>query len=238
MFIMSAGSRRRLLVDRGASQHMICVSAISREVFDTRRPLDQAILSQSAKEIIWVEACVDIWIHELAVRITAVLAPFGNDICVLSIAKLVDETGYDYIWGSVKIPHLVKDNVYAYCYTHRGCPFICNVIEDDQHPAASEATRADVITAGAGDCGGEASLSPVIPSVRPERKSHEPKPKQESTSQLTETKKPIAVDDPFAHDVHYETSHELPDMAPPYPTTTEEIEVIAKDRSKKQSGKK
>lgn len=232
---MSATTKRKLLLDSGASYHMISVHELSKEELDTRRDLDRAIPLQIADGIIWVSECVEIWIHELAVRVTAVLSYSKNCPCVLSLGKLVDETRLTFKWDPGTAPTLYKgslenDDVAVHCNTHRDCPFLCTTISADDEEPHEEAralyTRITTdqmtpITPISGNPGGEASSSSdvwtptVISSPLPMAKA-KAKRKAKAKAILA---KPKPTDDILAEEVMWSKD----DWHPPEPSIPPEL---------------
>ena len=66
-YITTTSSKRKLLLDIGASYHMVSVHDLTPEESKTSRNLTIPVPLQTADHIMWVSECVDIWISELAV---------------------------------------------------------------------------------------------------------------------------------------------------------------------------
>jgi len=140
------------MTDSGASQHMMDWTMLTDEEKATIRELDDPIPLRTATQIIWIRHCVDIWIKELAVRVTACVAPHPDAPCVLSLGRLVDETGYNFHWIHGETPYFQYHDLTIYCQVNRDCPFLCPLTQpdaSDEQPNANET--------GSSDPGGEVS---------------------------------------------------------------------------------
>ena len=124
MYLMSTGSARKMMLDSGASHYMVHIDDSNEEELATRRDLSTPIAMRSATQVIWVTECVDIWIYELGITVVASLTEIDGCPCVLSLGKLLDQNGFDFIWRSCKTPYIVKDKLRVYCHTHHDVQFI------------------------------------------------------------------------------------------------------------------
>ena len=97
MYLMSTGSARKMMLDSGASRHMVNIDDLTDEELETRRELDIPIALRSATQVIWVTECVDIWIYESAITVVAALTEIDGCPCVLSLGKLLDQNGLSLI---------------------------------------------------------------------------------------------------------------------------------------------
>ena len=96
---------------------------------------------------------------------------------------MVDETGYDYIWRSRKVPYLVRGRNYVNCYTHRDCPFIYTLTQAEATEQASKGAETEENVEPSpsqnpideepdiGIPGGEISTSPVTPTGKPKSRA-------------------------------------------------------------------
>ena len=87
MYLMSTGSARKIMLDRGASHHMVNIDDLTDEELEARRELDISISLRSATHVIWVKECVDTCIYELAITVVADLTAINGCPCVLSFGK-------------------------------------------------------------------------------------------------------------------------------------------------------
>ena len=83
MYLMSTGSARKMMLDSGASHHMVNINDLTDEELDTKRELDVPISLRSAIQVIWVRECVDVWIYELAIMVAAALTEINGCPCHL-----------------------------------------------------------------------------------------------------------------------------------------------------------
>lgn len=76
-----------------------------------RSKLLDPIPFRSATELVWVAEEVTVWVHELGMAVDAVFLHAQDCPCVLSLGKLVNEGGFDWIWKLQGIPYLPKEDI-------------------------------------------------------------------------------------------------------------------------------
>ena len=118
------------MVDSGASHHMISWKYLTMEERATKRDIGRTIPLKAATAVIWITEQVDIWIHELAISVTACLSLLEDSPCVLSLGKLLAETGYGFVWRG-KDPYLEVGNQILHIYIERDCPLMSPLMEQD-----------------------------------------------------------------------------------------------------------
>ena len=134
-------SDRKLMLDSGASHHMVSLKDLTMEEQFTRREIGRHSPLRVATAVIWITEEVDIWIHELEIWVTACLSPHEETPCVLSLGKLFDETGCNLVWISKELHYLEIGNTIVYIYIARQCPFVCTLKQDDtQNPGGTGPT--------------------------------------------------------------------------------------------------
>ena len=62
-----------------------------------------------------------------------------NTPAVLSLGKLVDQEGFDYIWRTTTTPFLQKGTIKVLCYPTHDVPFIASSIEKEETDHHSDA---------------------------------------------------------------------------------------------------
>ena len=102
------GEIRPLIVDSGASQHMICESHLNDYERPTIKDLEKPIKIHTANGKVRVTQCCQIWVHELEMYVTEVILPKTAD--VLSLGTLVTKNGFSYHWIKGQTPYLEKHN--------------------------------------------------------------------------------------------------------------------------------
>ena len=113
---------REIVVDSGASMHMISKNDLSDAEMDT--------LTKSCSSTIVITANGEVQTHEEAIVYVKELDIFltvkvlDNTPAVLSLGKLCDENGYSYEWINGQKPHLIKDGIRKICNTENFVP-IC-----------------------------------------------------------------------------------------------------------------
>jgi len=99
-------NKRWLIVDSGASYHIIDSSALTKEELATVRELEQPVQLMTANGP--VEACqvADIYVEDLDFVVTALI--LDDSPPLLSLGKLTKDNGFDYIWRSKQPPCLIS----------------------------------------------------------------------------------------------------------------------------------
>jgi len=103
----SHGEVRDLLVDSGASQHMICEKDLNEYELAKIENLETPLEINTANGTVYAEKRTEIWCHELAMSVTAVILPDTSN--VLSLGMLCEDDGFNYHWYHQQIPYLEKD---------------------------------------------------------------------------------------------------------------------------------
>ncbi|MDP7647377.1 MAG: DNA (cytosine-5-)-methyltransferase, partial [Candidatus Woesearchaeota archaeon] len=138
--IMSSNRTIRILiVDSGASFHLIDWSSLTDQEKSNRRDLEEAILLNTANGPVWATECTDIYVIELGITVEAVI--LEKSPAVLSLGKLVEDEGFDYVWKHAQVPYLQTSEEFGggppiYCYPHTDVPFITNSVQADATPGS------------------------------------------------------------------------------------------------------
>ncbi len=114
-------------MDSGASYHLVDAKDLTRAERRAIRKLTDPIPLSTANGVVWATYQTDIYVNELGITVTAII--LENTVPVLSLGKLVDEEGFDYIWKSQRIPFLEKGETKVLCYPTNNVPFIMNVTQ-------------------------------------------------------------------------------------------------------------
>ena len=113
---------RELVVDSGASMHVISKKDLSKAEMDT--------LTKSCSPTIVIAATGEEQTHEEAIVYVKELDIFftvkvlDNSPAVLSLGKLCDENGYSYEWIHGQKPYLIKDGIRIICNTENLVPLV------------------------------------------------------------------------------------------------------------------
>ena len=113
---------REIVVDSGASMHMISKKNLSNAEMDT--------LTKSCSPTIVITANGEVQTHEVAIVYVKELDLFltmkvlDNTPAVLSLGKLCDENGYSYEWITGQKPHLINDGIRIICNTENFVPIV------------------------------------------------------------------------------------------------------------------
>ena len=107
-------TKRVLIVDSGATLHVVDLHGISDAERRTMRKLETPILLLGINGIIKVEYECDVWIFELQMIIPAMLFP--GSPAVLSMGKLVKVHGFEMRWKHPSPLTLTRDDVVVQCW--------------------------------------------------------------------------------------------------------------------------
>ena len=113
---------RELVVDSGASMHMISKKDLSDAEMDT--------LTKSCSPTIVITANGEVQTHEEAtvhvkeLYIFLTMKVLENTPAVLSLGKLCDENGYSYPWINGEKPHRVRNGIRIPCNTENLVPIV------------------------------------------------------------------------------------------------------------------
>ena len=100
------GPCRELLVDSGASSHMVCKKDLSPTERLTLRPLEREIPIQTANGIIVISEGCEIYVRDLDMKVFSLVLPATAH--VLSLCFLCTIHGYDYHSYNNPTPYLSK----------------------------------------------------------------------------------------------------------------------------------
>ncbi|MBT3784107.1 DNA (cytosine-5-)-methyltransferase, partial [bacterium] len=118
----SRGSKpRRLLIDSGATFHLVSLKDLTPTERKTIRPLAEPVKIHTANGDVLIALQAQIYIIDLRCYVWAHC--LENTVAVLSLGNLVDEHGFDYIWRSRQTPYLLKDNIKVYCPVSANVPY-------------------------------------------------------------------------------------------------------------------
>ncbi len=100
--MMSLNGTRPFVVDSGATYHMIGETDLTYYERQTMYKFEEPIAMRTADKVLWAYKGVKVFIHELEICVEAVCFPQAP--AVLSLGKLVEEEGFDYVWRFTKNP--------------------------------------------------------------------------------------------------------------------------------------
>ena len=127
---MSTLRRRELMIDSGASYHIVGKKELTAEERKMIRKLADPIPLSTANGPTWATEETDIYVHELDIWVVAVL--LEDSPAVLCQGKLVEHHGFRFDWTPGQTPYLQKGDLKVHCYPSHDVPFITTSIEDDQ----------------------------------------------------------------------------------------------------------
>ena len=152
---------REIVVDSGASMHMISKKDLSNAEMDT--------LPKSCSPTIVITANGEVQTHEEAIVYVKELDIFltmkvlENTPAVLSLGKLCDENGYSYEWNNGQKPHLIKDGIRIICNTENFVPIVVPGFSSSS--SGSSSTSRTPVKQESRSSSSSSSSSPSSPTV-------------------------------------------------------------------------
>ena len=135
-------SARHVIVDSGASFHMVNRDDLTDEERATIRPMKIPRLITTANGVIEIDTECDFWIEALHIWVVATVLPDAPSL--LSLGRLVKYEKLDYIWRHGSLPYLQTPNGHrVICSPTHDVPFICTLLPL-KDPTAMATTKDNV----------------------------------------------------------------------------------------------
>ena len=106
---------REIVVDSGASMHMISEKDLNDAEMDTLTTSRSPTTVITANGEVQKHEEAIVYVKELYISFT--LKVLENTPAVLSLGKLCDKNGYSYEWINGQKPHLIKNEIWIQCNT-------------------------------------------------------------------------------------------------------------------------
>ena len=130
---------RELVVDSGASMHMISKKDLSDAEMDTLTKSCSPTMVITANGQVQTHEEATVYVNELDIFLT--MKVLENTPAVLSLGKLCDENGYSYEWINGRKPHLIKNGIRTQCNTENFVPIVVPGLSSSSssssHPSTS-----------------------------------------------------------------------------------------------------
>jgi len=120
------GEPRVLIVDSGATYHVVDFDSISDEEQLSKRKLSEPMPLLGLQGVIFCEYECDVWINELQLVITAMLVP--GTPAVLSMGKLVRELGFEMSWKWPEPLTLIRGHLVVKCWDELDVPRLTTIV--------------------------------------------------------------------------------------------------------------
>jgi len=117
-----ASNNRQLMIDSGATYHLISHYHLTEQEKHNRRLVPQPIPLSTANKVIYARWETDIYVPELGIEVTVYI--LDNCPPVLSLGQLIQQHHYDYFWIHNQQPYLQKDGYRIYCTPVNNVPFL------------------------------------------------------------------------------------------------------------------
>ena len=98
------GKLRKLIVDSGASFHLVGVKSLTNRELKSMRSAANPVSLMSANGVVYADTEVDIFVGELGIKVTAYV--LEDTPALLSLGKLVEDFGLEYRWSKNQAPTL------------------------------------------------------------------------------------------------------------------------------------
>jgi len=115
-------TNRRIILDSGATNHMLDAEDLTEKELKAKRKLKQPVAMQGAEGVFECDEETDVYLQELGIHITTLIM-YGTT-SVLSLGRLVDEHGFDYVWRKKRTPFLQKGNRKIWLHPQMFVPFL------------------------------------------------------------------------------------------------------------------
>ena len=119
--LVDIDGQRAMMVDSGASIHIVNEGELSAEEIQRTRPLHESMLIVTANGEVTATHCTDIHIRSLDLWVEAMI--LGKSPTVLSMGRLVEDHGVRIEWIS-KVPTLHHNGLRVDCYVRSKVPFL------------------------------------------------------------------------------------------------------------------
>ena len=177
--VMSSQGVRILIIDSGATYHLVDLDGISEEERSTMRELENPVpvLAAGGKE--WLRYECDVWIHELQMTVTAMM--LKGTPAVLSMGKLVKQNGFKVWWDHPSPLTLIKDDLRVLCWDNMDVPRLTPAVAMAEDAAVNPVQTVDTqSTPAAKEAAPEVPSNPSSSSISP-AKAVEPAEQTEVT---------------------------------------------------------
>ena len=130
---------REIVVDSGASMHMISKKDLSDAEMDTLTKSCSPTIVITANGEVQTHEEATVYVKELDIFLT--MKVLEDTPAVLSLGKLCDENGYSEEWINGQEPHLVKNGIRIQCNTENFVPIVVPGLSSSSssrsHPSTS-----------------------------------------------------------------------------------------------------
>ena len=153
---------REIVVDSGASMHMISKKDLSDAEMDTLTKSCSPIETANGEVQTHEEATV--YVKELGKFLT--LKVIENTPAVLWLGKLCDENGYSYDWINGQKPHLIKNGIRIPCNTENFVPIVVPGLSSSSSGSSSTSTTLSRQESHSSFSSSSSSSSPTVREIK------------------------------------------------------------------------
>ena len=213
-FPFQSAGVRRLIVDSGASFYLIDTSTLTKEALATKRKLKAGISLNTANGQVKAQWEADIYVQELECWLPSLL--LQNTPAVLSLGRLVENEGFEFIWKTHETPYLLRGDTKVLCWpSHDDVPSIT---------AAKQASPKEKAEAKAKESQSQTGGDPAETQPTQEKKKDDKgKPPTRGDPVESKTEQPQTGGDPVQRQ-----------EIPPPPTPTKEQRAVKRRRDKRK----
>ena len=155
---------RKLVVDSGASMHMISKKDLSDAEMDTltKSCSPTTVIFSNGEVQTHEEATV--YVKELDIFLT--MKVLENTPAVLSLGKLCDENGYSYEWINGRKPHLIKNGIRIPCNTENFVPIVVPGLSSSSSGSSSSSKTPSRQESHSSSSSSASSSSPTVSEIQ------------------------------------------------------------------------
>ena len=115
---------RNMMIDSGASFHLIGQTSLTSNEYANKYKLRDPIPLRTANGISWAEEATQLYISKLGLYVEAII--LENSPAVLSLGKLVEDEEFEYHWKPGETPYLERKAPYIkiMCLPTHNVPFL------------------------------------------------------------------------------------------------------------------
>ena len=155
---------RELVVDSGASMHMISKKDLSDAEMDTLTISCSPTIVITANGEVQTHEEATVYVKELDIFLT--LKVLENTPAVLSLGKLCDENGYSYDWINGRKPHLIKNGIRIPCNTENFVPIVVPGLSSSSSGSSSTSKTPSRQESHSSSSSSTSSSSPTVSEIQ------------------------------------------------------------------------
>ena len=155
---------REIVVDSGASMHMISKKDLSNAEMDTLTKSCSPTIVITANGEVQTHEEATVYVKELDIFLT--MKVLDNTPAVLSLEKLCDENGYSYEWINGQKPHLMQNAVRRMCNPENFVPIVVPGLSSSSSASSSTSRTLKKKESHSSSSSSSSSSSPTVSEIQ------------------------------------------------------------------------